>query len=109
MDNNGNYTNHTRHISRIMPFVRNGEKFNFRHTVWCEGGLQLSEIVTTNVREDEFNPRLGYYMVILDNWHNTCQIGVTVYIRLWITMCSEWLDWVDLRTWLNEFEIFIWV
>ena len=30
-----------------------------------KGGLQLSEIGTNNVREDEFNPRLGYNIIIL--------------------------------------------
>ena len=24
-------------------------------------------------------------------------------------MCTEWLDWIELRTQLNEFEMFIWV
>ena len=36
--------------------------------MWCERGLQLSDIETKNVREDELNTRLGYAMVRLDNW-----------------------------------------
>ena len=36
-------------------------------TVWCEGGLQLSNILTKHVREDTLNPKLGYAMVRLDN------------------------------------------
>ena len=77
--------------------------------MWCEGGLQLEEIITKNVREDAVNPILGYPMAMLDNLQNTCQRGVTGYIRVWRTMCSEWLDWIDFRNKLNEFEIFIWV
>ena len=45
--------------------------------MWCEGGLQLADIVTNNVMEDEFNPILGYSMVRLDNLQNTFQRGVT--------------------------------
>ena len=48
-------------------------------TVCCEGGLQLEDIGTKNIREDEFNPRLGYYMLRLDNWQNTFTIEVIGY------------------------------
>ena len=41
MDNNGKDTKHTRHISRIMHFVSNGEKCKMHKIDWCEGGLQL--------------------------------------------------------------------
>ena len=41
-------------------------------TVWCEGGLQLVDIGTSNVREYQLNPRLGYSMVRLDNLKNVC-------------------------------------
>ena len=34
--------------------------------VW--GGYYLSNIGTSNVREDELNPRLRYAMVIIDDW-----------------------------------------
>ena len=37
---------HTRHISRRMHFVRNGEKCKMHKIDWCEGGLQLAEIGT---------------------------------------------------------------
>ena len=67
MANNSKYTKHTRPIFRRINFVRNGEGFNMYKTVWCEGGTQLSDIGTKNVREDELNPRLRYTMVILDN------------------------------------------
>ena len=51
MAKNSKDTKHTRHISRIIHFVRNGEECNFHKTVWCEDGLQLAEIGTNNVRE----------------------------------------------------------
>ena len=70
-------------------------------------GVELEDIGTKNVREYEFNPILGYDMVRLDNWQNSCQIVVTVYRRFWKTLCSELLDWIELMTRLNEFEIFI--
>ena len=44
-------------------------------------------------------------MVII--WVDT---GIVIEYRiLWITMCYEWLDWIELRIQLNEFEMFIWV
>ena len=47
--NNVNYTNHTKHISRGVYFVRNGEKIKIHEVEWCEGGLQLAYIATNNV------------------------------------------------------------
>ena len=67
MAKNGNNTKNTRHISKIFYSVINGEQFNFPKTVWCEGGLKLSDIGKKNVRGDELNPRLGYSMVRLYN------------------------------------------
>ena len=67
MSKNGKDTKHTRHTSRIMHFVRNGKECNLHTAVWCEGGMQLADIRTKNVREYEFNPRLGYTMVKLYN------------------------------------------
>ena len=49
MANNGKDTKHTRHISRIMNFVRNGEKCKIYKIDWCEVGLQLADIGTKNV------------------------------------------------------------
>ena len=72
MVNNINDTKHTRNIARIMQFLRHGEEWNLHMTIWCEGSLKLADIGTKNVREDEFNPRLGYVMVRLENWQNTC-------------------------------------
>ena len=82
MDNNGKDTKHTRYIYRQMHFVRNGKECNFHKTVWCEGGMQLAYIGTKNGRGDELNNRLGYSMVIIKNWQNTCTRGVTGYRRI---------------------------
>ena len=35
--------------------------------MWCEGGLQLTDIGTKNGREDELNTILGHVMLRLDN------------------------------------------
>ena len=67
MANNGKYTKHTRHISRRMNFVSNGEKFKMNKTDWCEGGLQLADIGTKNVSEPDLTPRMKYIMVRLEN------------------------------------------
>ena len=109
MANNAKYTKHTRHIDRRMHSVRNSEECNFHKKVRCEWGLQLSDIETNNVRGYELNPILGYSMVRIYDWQNTCTIGVIGYIRVWIIICSEWIDCIDFRIRLNEFEIFIWV
>ena len=67
MANNGKYTKHTRHIARIMNFVRNGEKCKMHKIDWCEGGLQLVDIGTNNVSEPDLTPRMKYIIVILEN------------------------------------------
>ena len=67
MANNGKYTKHTRHISRIMHFVRNGEKCKMQKNDWCEGGLQLADIGTKNVSEPDLTPRMKFIMVRLEN------------------------------------------
>ena len=96
MSKNCKDTKHTRNISRMMFFVKNGQEWNLHKTVWCEGGLQLSDIGTKNVREDELNPRLGYTMVRLDNRQKTCTRGVIWYRRVWITMSSERINCIEL-------------
>ena len=68
----------------------------------------MTDIGTNNAREDELNTILGYSMVIIDHWHNTCQRRVTGYRILRRTMFSECLDWIEFMTWINEFEMFIW-
>ena len=67
MAKNGKDTKHTRHISRRMDFVRNGEKCKKRKIDWCEGGLQLADTVTKNVSEPDITPRMKYIMVRLEN------------------------------------------
>ena len=71
MSKNGNDTKHTRHIARRMHFLRNGEKCKMHKIYWCEGGLQLSDIVTKNVSEPDLTPRMKYIMVRLENWYRT--------------------------------------
>ena len=39
MANTGKDIKHTRHIVRILNFVRNGEKCKMHKTDWCEVGL----------------------------------------------------------------------
>ena len=67
MSNNGKDTKHTRHIARRMHFVRNGEKCKINKIDWCEGGLQLADIVTKNVSEPDLTPRMKYIMLRLEN------------------------------------------
>ena len=67
MARNGKDTKHTRHISRRMYFVRNGEKCKMHKIDWCEGGLQLADIGTKNFSEPDLTPRMKYIMVRLDN------------------------------------------
>ena len=67
MAKNGKDTKHTRHISRRIHFVRNGEKCKMHKIDWCEGGLQLADIGTKNVSEPDLTPRTRYIMVRLEN------------------------------------------
>ena len=60
-------TKHTRHIARIMHFIRNGEKCEMHKIHWCEGGLQLEDIGTKNVSEPDLTPIMKYNMVRLEN------------------------------------------
>ena len=52
MAKDGKDTKQNIHIYRIMHFVINGEECNMHKTLWYEGGLQLVDIGTNNVRED---------------------------------------------------------
>ena len=71
MANNGKDTKHTRHISRRINFVRNGEKCKM-HKIECfKGGLKLADISTKNSGENDLKPRMKYIMVIIDNWKIT--------------------------------------
>ena len=48
MDNTVKDTKHTRHISRRMHFVSNGENCKIHNIDWCEVGLQLAYIANNN-------------------------------------------------------------
>ena len=67
MAKNGKNTKHTIHIARRMHFVRNGEKYKMHKIDWCEGGLQLVDIGTTNLSEPDLTPRIKYIMLRLEN------------------------------------------
>ena len=71
MAKNVKYTKHTRHIDRIVNYARNGENWQIQKIGWCEGSLQLADIGTNNVGEIDFNPRIKYIMVRIDNWDRT--------------------------------------
>ena len=109
MTNNGKDTKHTRHISRRMKLVSNGEYSNINKTVCCEGGLKLAEIVMNNFREDELNNILGYDMVILDKLpEHFSKRGYRIKKSLknnvfWMTQ----LDWVEMDStqWVWNFQL----
>ena len=71
MANNGEDTNHTRHISRWVHLVRNGENCKMHKIDWYEGGLQLEYIATNNVGENDINTRMKYSIVLLDKLDRT--------------------------------------
>ena len=71
MAKNGKDTKHTRHISRRIHLVRNGEKFNMHKIDWCEGGKKLEDIANKNVGENDLNPRMKYIMVRLEKRYRT--------------------------------------
>ena len=63
MYKNGKDTKHTRHIARIMHFVRHVKKCKMHNIDWCEGGLKFSDIATNNVGEHALTPSMKYIMV----------------------------------------------
>ena len=67
MANNGKDYNHRRQISRIVHFVRNGETLKIHKIDMCEGGLQLVDIATNNVGDNDLNHRMKHITVRLDN------------------------------------------
>ena len=67
MANNGKDAKHKRHISIGVNFVSNGENCKMHKINWCEGGLQLADIATKHVIENDLNLRMKYIMVRLDN------------------------------------------
>ena len=71
MANNGKDTKHTRHIYRRVHFVRNVKMCKMHNIDWCEGGLQLVDIATKNVGENDLDPTMKYIIGRLDNWERT--------------------------------------
>ena len=66
MDNNVKGDKHTRHITRRVQFVINGEKCKIHKIDWCEGGLQLTYIANNNVGDNYLHPRMKYITVRLE-------------------------------------------
>ena len=97
MAKNGKDIKHTRNIARIMYLVRNGEKCKMHNIDWSEGGLQLADIYTKKVGENDLTPIMKYIMVRLDNWYRTLvpagwnNIGYSMKQEL----CMTGLDWVE--------------
>ena len=67
MDKNSKDTKQKRHIERRIHLVRNGEKYKMQDIDWYEGGLQLEDIVTNNVGDNDLTPRMKYITVRLQN------------------------------------------
>ena len=65
MANNSKGTKHTRHIARRVNFVSNGEIIKMHNIDWFGGGLQLADIATKNVGENDLNIRIKYIVVRL--------------------------------------------
>ena len=76
---NGKDANHTRHISRRVHFVRNGEKCKMDLFDWCEGGPQFVDIGTKNVGENDLSTKMKYHIKDWQLIENTCTIWVTGY------------------------------
>ena len=67
MAKNGDDTNYTRHVTIGINFVRNSEECKMHKIDWCEGDLQLEDIVTNNVGKNDLNTIIKYVMVSIDN------------------------------------------
>ena len=67
MDKNGKDTKDTRHIYRRVHLVRNSENFKMKNIDWHEGDLQMADIATKNVGENDLNLRMNYIMFRLGN------------------------------------------
>ena len=71
MANNVKDTKYTKHIARRVHLVRNGENFKMNKIGWREGGMQLADIETNNIGENELSPIITHIIVRLDNWYRT--------------------------------------
>ena len=63
MAQNDKDTKNTSHVYRRVHLVRNGKNCKMHNIDWCEGGIQLADITTKNVGENDFNHRIKYIMV----------------------------------------------
>ena len=61
------YTKNTRTIARRVHSVINVEKFKINNIDWYEGGLQLADIATKNVEENDLNLIMKYIIVSIEN------------------------------------------
>ena len=61
MAKNGNNTNHNKNIARRLYFMINCEKYKWHKIEWYEWGLQLSDIATKSVKENDVNTRKKKY------------------------------------------------
>ena len=97
MSNNGKDTKHTRHITRRINSLRNGEKCKMHKIDWFEGGLNLAYIDTKNIGENDLTPRMKYIMVRVDNWDITLvQEGwQNTEYSIEQEFCMTRLDWVN--------------
>ena len=68
MDKNGKDTKHTRQNARRINSLRGGENCKMHNIDFCEGCMQLEDIATNNVGDNDLNPRIKYIMVRLDIW-----------------------------------------
>ena len=71
MADNGKDIKHTKKISRIVHFVRNGENWKMHNIDWCERGLQLADIATNNVGDNDLSTRIKYILLRIYNWEIT--------------------------------------
>ena len=67
MANSGKGTKHKRNIARRLHSVRHDKDCKMDKIDWCEGGLQLADIATKNVGENDLNPKKKYIMGSMDN------------------------------------------
>ena len=60
---------------------------------WCERGLQLEDISTKTVGNNDLNPRMKYIMERLDNWEQLCKRGDRLHASL-SNKSYVWLDYI---------------
>ena len=58
MDKNGKDTKHNRNISGGIHCVRNGNNCKMHNIEWRKQGIQLADIETKNVRDNDLNHRM---------------------------------------------------